>query len=195
MMGLAGSQEPVGTEEEINELAADRQGKMWGKHSDAWWKMYKSAGRHVGDVAWVAEMMPAFKSAFDSAFVVNGVVLQEFLTSTKAYISAFKGYISEVMGRFTEKTEEHGSGSTYAMIAKRLEWVLWNWPYNKGIPMPVITNRMMGWMEQRLKPIEAGIEVSLPIFLTIVSWSAENPIYCLTDDRGNVVLIVSWTMG
>ncbi|KAF9515147.1 hypothetical protein BS47DRAFT_1391878 [Hydnum rufescens UP504] len=170
---LAGSKEPVGTQEEIDELADDRRSKVWGTDSKGWWKMYKSAGRHAGDMGWVAEVMPVFESAFDSAFVADGVIVQEFMTSTRPYMDAFKGYMSEVMTKFREKAEEDGPESRYLTIGERLEWLLGNWPYNKGVPMPVITNRMMGWMEQRLKPIQGGIEECI-----------ENPTYRLTDDRG-----------
>ena len=171
MIALAGSKEPLGTPEELQELAQDRHEKLWGKQSKAWWKLYKSAGRDLGDMdmAWAAEMMPVFESAFDSAFVVDGAIVQEFMTSTKMYMGTFKGYILEVMGKFEEKVKEDSPESMYGRIAEWLEWLLWNPPYNKGVPMPVITNRMMGWMEQRLKPIQAGIEeVSVQMYVMIV---------------------------
>ncbi|KAF9504206.1 hypothetical protein BS47DRAFT_1401648 [Hydnum rufescens UP504] len=113
---LAGSKEPVGTQEEIDELADDRRSKVWGTDSKGWWKMYKSAGRHAGDMGWVAEVMPVFESAFDSAFVADGVIVQEFMTSTRPYMDAFKGYMSEVMTKFREKAEEDGPESSVSRI-------------------------------------------------------------------------------
>jgi hypothetical protein len=159
ILGLAAAPKPFGSKELTKALARDaKENKHLGTSSRAWWEICVTLGDETCDVRWLAEMMPQFDEAFDAAFVKEGEIMNGFMTTSKSYSAAFSVYMKHVEEMILKRIMDEKLDAGYKEIPGRLEWLLRHGSHSGGLPIPVITNRFLGWMANVLKGVTNSIE-------------------------------------
>jgi len=165
-LSLASSPNTFSSEALTWALEQDEKERRVGVVSKSWWKIVGTLGRHTGDPRWMTALMPQFDEAFEKAFVSEGAIMHGFMTSAKAYTQAFNVYMDSVSAAIRVRIGEDELGVEYLAVPSRLEWCLRNWPYGGGLPIPIITNRFLGWIENLLATVkDATEEVSIVVFV------------------------------
>ncbi|KAF9515154.1 hypothetical protein BS47DRAFT_1391884 [Hydnum rufescens UP504] len=165
---VAGSPHPFGTAADKKEVSTPSEHKR-GHHSPAWKRTYVSMCQNMGDPSWLGQMMGMFDVAFKNAFCGDQGVMKDFLTKSKQYLEAFREYMSEVQEIIRRQITAQGLGVEYQNACVRLEWLLRHWPYGDEIPVPLLSNTMLEWMEERMKPVSDGI-VEIGAWFDPLAW-------------------------
>ncbi|KAF9518847.1 hypothetical protein BS47DRAFT_1388541, partial [Hydnum rufescens UP504] len=158
---VAGSPHPFGTAADKKEVSTPSEHKC-GHHSPAWKRTYVSMCQNMGDPSWLGQMMGMFDVAFKNAFCGDQGVMKDFLTKLKQYLEVFHEYMSEVQEIIWRQITAQGLGVEYQNACVRLEWLLRHWPYGDEIPVPLLSNTMLEWMEERMKPRDDPGNMSNP---------------------------------
>ncbi|KAF9504492.1 hypothetical protein BS47DRAFT_1401344 [Hydnum rufescens UP504] len=158
---VAGSPHPFGTAADKKEVSTPSEHKR-GHHSPSWKRTYLSMCQNIGDPSWLGQMMGMFDVAFKNAFCGDQGVMKDFLTKSKQYLEAFREYMSEVQEIIRRQITTQGLGVEYQNACVHLEWLLRHWPYGNEIPVPLLSNTMLEWMEERMKPVSDGIVKVVP---------------------------------
>ncbi|KAF9518853.1 hypothetical protein BS47DRAFT_1388546 [Hydnum rufescens UP504] len=127
-----------------------------GHHSPAWKRTYVSMCQNMGDPSWLGQMMGMFDVGVQECILWDQRCDEDFLTKSKQYLERSASTCRRCKRLYGVRLRARSWGGVSECVC-RLEWLLRHWPYGDEIPVPLLSNTMLEWMEERMKPCLMGL--------------------------------------